>query len=141
MDFFSTEQLPSWLQDALRYVEENIVKLPRWRATRLLLVITAYYIFRPWILKLAGVSAGLGPQKDGDHEEEDAAMLQAPNAPTDAIDVSEILNSEHKEGDGKAARRRQIPLKELLEGTDKPPAEAEPDSDKEIEDFLRRVVK
>ena len=112
MDYSTVENVQTWLQDGQRYIEEHIIRLPRRRTMRTLLIVAAYFILRPWLLKLAGVSAGLNLEKPVQQDEDKSAATEA-----------------------------QQTLQEIMEGKDRPPAEKEADSDQEIENFLRKVIK
>lgn len=137
----SIETIQTWLQDALHYIEENIIRLPHWRTVRLLLIVAAYYILRPWLLKLAGVSAGFEPEKPAQHNgEKPASSEETREAVTGASrEEGEMGEKEEEEIDEKMLRRREDPLKEILEGKDRTGGDGE--SDREIEDFLRKVIK
>ena len=141
MDYSTIQRFQTWLQDAQRYTEENITRLPTRNTIRLLIVIGAYCLLRPWLLKLAGLKQELEYEKLLKKDENSPAATEAPSASNEAIDVSQGVDSEEEGSGEKSARRRQKPLQEILEGKDRPPAEAEADSDKEIEEFLRKVIK
>jgi len=140
MDYSTIEKLQTWLQDAQRYTEENILRLPHRRTIRLLLIIGAYYLLRPWLLKLAGLSSEFRFGKTGKNEESSSAATEALNASDRATDVSQDVDSEDGGNGDNSMRRRQQPLQEILEGRDRPPADAEADSDREIEGFLRKAI-
>lgn len=140
MDYSTIEKLQTWLQDAQRYTEENILRLPHRRTIRLLLIIGAYYLLRPWLLKLAGLSSEFRFGKTSKNEESSSAATEALNASDRATDVSQDVDSEDGGNGDNSMRRRQQPLQEILEGRDRPPADAEADSDREIEGFLRKAI-
>jgi len=140
MDYSTIEKLQTWLQDAQRYTEENILRLPHRRTIRLLLIIGAYYLLRPWLLKLAGLSSEFRFGKTSKNEEGSSAATEALNASDRATDVSQDVDSEDGGNGDNSMRRRQKPLQEILEGRDGPPADAEADSDVEIEGFLRKAI-
>ncbi len=140
MDYSTIEKLQTWLQDAQRYTEENILRLPHRRTIRLLLIIGAYYLLRPWLLKLAGLSSEFRFGKTSKNEESSSAATDALNASDRATDVSQDVDSEDGGNGDNSMRRRQKPLQEILEGRDRPRADAEADSDREIEGFLRKAI-
>ena len=140
MDYSTIEKLQTWLQDAQRYTEENILRLPHRRTIRLLLIIGAYYLLRPWLLKLAGLSSEFRFGKTSKNEESSSAATDALNASDRATDVSQDVDSEDGGNGDNSMRRRQQPLQEILEGRDRPRADAEADSDREIEGFLRKAI-
>ncbi len=140
MDYSTIEKLQTWLQDAQRYTEENILRLPHRRTMRLLLIIGAYYLLRPWLLKFAGLSSEFRFGKSSKNKEGRPAATEAHNALDGGTDVSQDVDSEDGGNGDDSMRRRQTPLREILEGKDRPPADAEADSDKEIEGFLRKAI-
>jgi len=140
MDYSTIEKLQTWLQNVQRYTEENILRLPHRRTIRLLLIISAYYLLRPWLLKLAGLSSEFNLGKNSKNKEDSPAATEALNASDGATDVSQDIDSDDGDNGDDSMRRRQKPLQEILEGKDRPPAEAEADSDKEIEGFLRKAI-
>jgi len=141
MDYSTIKKLQTWLQDAQRYTEDNILRLPHRRTIRLLLIISVYYLLRPWLLKLAGLSSGVYFGKKSKKEKDSPAATEAPNALDGATGVSQDSESEDGGNGDNSMRRRQKPLQEILEGKDRPPAEAEAESDKEVEGFLRKAIK
>lgn len=140
MDYSTIEKLETWLRDAQSYTEENILRLPHRRTVRLLLIIGAYYLLRPWLLKLAGLSSEFNFGKGSKNEEGSPAATEALNALDGATDVSQDVDSEDGGNGDDSMRRRQKPLEEILEGRDRAPADAEADSDREIEGFLRKAI-
>ena len=141
MEFPTLDNVQTTLQDIQRYIEQNILRLPTRRAMRLLIIISAYYLLRPWLVKLAGLNAGMESRKISPEDKDSPAATEAPAASKAAILVSEGMESEEEEDGEQMARRRQRPLQEILEGKSRPRAESEAESDKEIEEFLRKVVK
>ena len=139
MEFPILDNVQTTLQDIQRYIEQHILRLPTRRAMRLLIIISAYYLLRPWLLKLAGLNAGIESTKT--RPEDSPAATEALTTSKVATLVSEGIESEDEEDGEQVARRRQRPLQEILEGKNRPRAETEAESDKEIEEFLRRVVK
>lgn len=140
MDYATIEKLQTWLQDAQRYTEEHILRLPHRRTMRLLLIIGVYYLLRPWLLKFAGLSSEFRFGRGSKNEDNSPAPTEALNAIDGATDVSQDVDSEDGGNRDGSMRRRQKPLQEILEGRDRPPADAEADSDREIEGFLRKAI-
>ena len=141
MEFPTFDNVQTTLQDIQRYIEQNILRLPTRRAMRLLIIISAYYLLRPWLVKLAGLNAGMESTKIRPEDKDSPAATEAPTASKAAILVSEGIESEDEEDGEQMARRRQRPLQEILEGKNRPRAESEAESDKEFVEFLRKVVK
>ena len=108
---------------------------------RTLLIVAAYFILRPWLLKLAGVSAGLNLDKSTQEDEDKSAATEAPNASNGAATVLADSDSENEETQKHSIRKRQQTLQEIMEGKGRSPAEETADSDQEIEKFLRKVIK
>lgn len=143
MDYSTVENIKTWLQHTQVYVEENIIKLPRKSSIRLLLIIGAYCLFRPYLLKWGGIKQTTDYDKalEEDEAEDSSAATESQDASDTSVKTA-IANGDDKGATwGEKARQRQKrPVRELVEGREEasgPDAE----SDKEIEDFLRRTVK
>lgn len=140
MDYSTVEKVQTWLDDAHRYTEQNIVRLPSRNTLRLLIIIGVYCLIRPLLLKYAGVKQGQDYEKLFKEGRDSSAATEAQGASNDAVDLSKSSDSDPDDAAKTTARRRQQPLQEILEGKDRPSSEVEADSDKEIEDFLRKVI-
>lgn len=141
MDSSTLEKLQTWLRDAHSYTEENIVRLPSRNTIRLLVIIGVYCLLRPLLLKGAGLKQGQDYEKLLKEGREGSAATEAPSASDDTIDLSKTGNSDTDDDEERKTRRRHQPLQGILEGKDMPATGAEAGSDKEIEEFLRRVIK
>ena len=143
MDYSTIENIKTWLQDTTVYIEENVVRLPRKSSIRLLVIIGAYCLFRPYLLKWGGIKQTTNYDKA--LEEDEAEDSSAATESQDASDYSAKSTTANGDDQGatwgeKARQRQKRPVRELVEGREEvfgPDAE----SDKEIEEFLRRTVK
>lgn len=141
MDYSTLEKLQTWLRDAHSYTEENIVRLPSRNTIRLLVIIGVYCLIRPFLLKGAGVKQGQDYEKLLKEGNDSSAATETPSASEEAIDLSKTGDSDRDDKAERPTRMRHQPLQEILEGKDRPATGAEADSDKEIEEFLRKVIK
>lgn len=139
MDYSTIEKFQTWLHDAQRYTEENIVRLPSRNTIRLLVIIGAYCLLRPLLLKYAGVKQEQDFEKLLNEGRNSSAATQTSDASKEPVDVLEAGQSDTDDED--AAVRRRRPLQDIVEGKDRLPSDAEANSDQEIEQFLRKVIK
>ena len=143
MDYSAVENIKTWLLEMQIYIEENIIRLPRKSSIRLLVIIGVYCLLRPFLLKWGGIKQT--SDYDKALEKDEAEDGSAANESQDASDVSTTTPgaSSNKGGTtwGEKARQRQgRPIRELVEGSEEPSG-ADADSDKEIEEFLRKTIK
>ena len=142
MDYSTVENIKTWLLETQIYIEENIIRLPRKSSIRLLIIVGAYCLFRPFLLKWGGIKQTTDYDKA--LEEDEAEGDSAANESQDASSVSTKTPgaSDTKSGAtwGEKARQRQKrPIRELVEGNEETSG-ADADSDKEIEEFLRKTI-
>ena len=142
MDYSTVENIKTWLQETQIYVEENIIKLPRKSSIRLLIIVGAYCLFRPFLLKWGGVKQTSDYDKalEEDGAEDDSAAKES----QDVSDVSTKTPGADNDKAGatwgeKARQRQKRPIRELVEGNEEPSG-VDADSDKEIEEFLRKSL-
>ena len=142
MDYSTVENIKTWLQETQIYIEENIIRLPRKSSIRLLIVIGAYCLFRPFLLKWGGVKQTTDYDKalEDDEAEEDSAADESQQASSVSAKTPSARDNKSQATWGDKARQRQKrPVRELVEGNNElsgPDAE----SDKEIEEFLRKTI-
>ena len=141
MDHTTLEKLQTWLRDAHSYTEEHIIRLPSRNTIRLLVIIGVYCLLRPFLLKGAGIKQGQDYEKLLKEGRDSSAATETPGASDDTIDLSKTGDSDVDDNEERTTRRRHQPLQEILEGKDRPATGAEAESDKEIEEFLRKVIK
>lgn len=143
MDYSTVENIKIWLQDTQVYIEENVIRLPRKSSIRLLIIIGVYCLFRPYLLKWGGIKQTTDYDKmlEEDEDEDSSAATESQDA-SDNPTQPKVANGENKGATwGEKARQRQKrPVRELVEAREEVSG-PEADSDKEVEDFLRRTVK
>lgn len=142
MDYSTLENIKTWLLETQIYIEENIIRLPRESSVRLLIIVGAYCLFRPFLLKWGGIKQTTDYDKalEEDEVEDDSAA----NESQDASSVSTTTPSASDNRSGatwgeKARQRQKRPVRELVEGNGEASG-ADADSDKEIEAFLRKTI-
>jgi hypothetical protein len=122
-------------------LKQTLAGLDAQKLIRIVAIVGAYLLLRPYLIKLAGKS------QMGQHEkeEEEAAAAKAKLSPNDLRGKVQIPDdSDDEEGEpvvadwGKKARRRQRKvLKKMLDDhAKKLEEEQEDDEDKDIEEFL-----
>ena len=151
MDSSTTfENVKTWLLETLNYIEENIVRLPRKSSIRLLLIIGAYCLIRPYLLKGAGIKQtadyeqmALAEGKDEDEAQDSPAVTEANEASKSPAKTSGSNgrddDTSRATGNETARRRQQRPTQELTEEHEEQSG-ADAGSDKEIEEFLRKAI-
>ncbi|OLN82079.1 PGA2-like protein [Colletotrichum chlorophyti] len=112
---------------------------------RLVIIVGAYLLLRPYLLKLGGKSQMKQHEKPEDEWEGPAAKVQ-PNTLRGQVDIPEDSDSDEADAAaattstdwGKKARKRQRNvLKKMIEAEEKRLAELQEDEeDKDIEEFL-----
>lgn len=112
-------------------------------------IVCGYCLLRPYLVKLGGRFQASDHDRELDETDETVSPAAiSPNSLRGQIDVTNNSDSEDgTQGDtntswGKGARRRQRKMiKEIVEAEEKRRAEEEmADSDKEIEEFLRKTI-
>ena len=111
---------------------------------RLIIVIGAYSLLRPYLIKLGARFQAKDHEREIDPDEISSVAAISPNSLRGKVHVPEDTDSESEEEGrkktdwGKKARRRQRKvIKQLLEEDEKRKREEEEaESDKEIEEFL-----
>ena len=142
LDYSSLEQTWAVLLQKVEWVEEHVIKLPRENSIRLLIIIGVYCLIRPYILKLGGIKAQAEEEKalDEDETSDDMAATESQEASNVSAKTSNASGNDKDATWGEKARARQKrSVRDLVEGTDEPSG-VEADSDKEIEDFLRKTI-
>ena len=142
MDYSTVESIKTWLQETQIYIEENVIRLPRKSSIRLLIIVGAYCLFRPFLLKWAGIKQTSDYDKalEEDGAEDDSAASESQDASDISTKTPGASNNTSGATWGEKARQRQKrPIRELVEG-DKEPSGADAESDKEIEAFLRKTI-
>ena len=143
MDYSSIENIWIRLQETLNYIEENIIRLPRANSIRLLIIIGVYCLMRPYLLNWGGIKQTANENRGLEEDEvlDSAAASESQNASNVPGDTPEASGSDKGATWGEKARARQKrPIRELIEGSDEPSG-VDADSDKEIEEFLRKTIK
>ncbi len=114
---------------------------------RLIAIVGGYCLLRPYLIKLGGKHQAKDYNKAHDADEMGSPAAMSPKALRGQSDVPEDSDSEeHAAPDaglnwGKDARRNQRrTLKQILEAEERKGAVEEADSDKEIEEFLQKVI-
>ncbi|KAI9873815.1 MAG: hypothetical protein M1830_010581 [Pleopsidium flavum] len=138
MDNFHT-----WAGNFQRNVEQSVSKMTLNDYIRITILLGGYCLLRPYLLQLAGRFQAKDHDRELDPDEMSSAAAVSPNSLRGQVQVPED-SEEEEEGRattgtdwGRNARRRQRQMiRRILEAEDKLKAEAEPDSDKEIEEFL-----
>lgn len=143
MDFSSLETIWIRAQEALEYVEEHIIRLPRANSIRLLVIIGVYCLIRPYLLNWGGIKQKAEDEKalDEDEDEDSSAANEAQNASNTPSETLKSSSNDKGATWGEKARARQKrPIRELVEGSDEPSG-ADAGSDQEIEEFLRTTIR
>ena len=143
MDFSSLESIWLRTQEALEYVEEHIIRLPRANSIRLLVIIGVYCLIRPYLLKWGGIKQKVEDEKalDEDEAEDRSAANESQNVSNTPGETIKTSSNDKGATWGEKARARQRrPIQELVEGSDEPSG-ADAGSDQEIEDFLRKTIR
>jgi hypothetical protein len=133
-----------WLGQLQRNVVDTISQLTLEKYVRLVVIVCAYALLRPYILKLAGKHQTGEHEKEASKTEAAAAAASAaagrPKPLQDQVQVPED-SDDGEEGEatgadwGKKARRRQRQfVRNILEADEKRRREEE--EDKDIEEFL-----
>lgn len=142
MEYSTVANIRNWLLETQIYIEENIIRLPRKSSIRLLIIIGVYCLIRPYLLKWSGVKQTTDYEKaiDEDETEDSSAANESQDAPDASRGVSGTSGNEKEVTWGEKARQRQErPIQELVEGHEAA-SSGDAESDKEIEDFLRKVI-
>ena len=143
MDFSSLETVWGRTQEALEYIEEHIIRLPRANSIRLLVIIGVYCLMRPYLLKYGGIKQKAEDEKalDEDEAEVSSAATESQNASKTPGETLKTSSNDKGATWGEKARARQKrPIRELVEGSDEPYS-ADAGSDQEIEEFLRKTIR
>lgn len=144
---FTSSSFQAWVQDFRANAAQSSKNLTAKDYIRLLAIVGGYCLLRPYLVKLGGRFQA----SDHERELDDTEVLSAttsPNTLRGQIDVPDDSDSEEEVGGatgtnwGRNARRRQRKMiKSIVEAEEKLRAEQEEaDSDKEIEEFLRKVI-
>lgn len=126
----------------LNYVEEHIIRLPRANSVRLLVIIGVYCLIRPYLLSWGNIKQTAADEKalDEDEEEDSSAAAESQNASNPPGETSKSSGNDKGATWGEKARARQKrPTRDLIEGSEEP-AGVDEESDKEIEEFLRKTI-
>ncbi|MCJ1465462.1 hypothetical protein MMC07_004080 [Pseudocyphellaria aurata] len=144
---FTSSNFQAWVQDFRANAAQSSKHLSAKDYIRLLAIVGGYCLLRPYLVKLGGRFQA----SDHEREVDDTEVLStatSPNVLRGQADVPDDSESEEEVGGatgtdwGRNARRRQRrTIKSIMEAEEKLRAEQEEaDSDKEIEEFLRKVI-
>ncbi len=114
---------------------------------RLIAIVGGYCILRPYLIKLGGKHQAKDHDRALDTDETSSPAAISPNALRGQNDIAEDSDSDEDAAAGaglnwgKTTRRKQRrTLKQILEAEERRGAVEEADSDKEIEEFLQKVI-
>lgn len=139
------ENLHSWVNNFNSNVQGSFSKLSLHDWIRLVTVVGAYCLLRPYLIKLGARFQAQDHERQIDDDETSSGAAISPNTlrgqvqvPEDSDDDDEGVKGATGADWGKKARRRQRRvIRKILEAEEKLSAEqAEADSDKDIEEFL-----
>jgi Protein trafficking PGA2 len=133
-----------WADNFQRNVSEAFYNMTPEKYIRLIVIIGAYALLRPYLMKLGSKFQTKEHEKEVDPDEMAAAAAISPNSLRGQVQVPEDSDEDEAEGQvtgadwGKKARRRQRQMvRRVLEAEEKLRREQqEDDEDKDIEEFL-----
>ena len=141
-----THQIYTYADDIQRTLTDKASRLTIKQYIHLIIVVGAYALLRPYLVKLGGRFQAKDHERELDPDEMSSAAVVSPNSLRGQVQVPEDSDSEEESGAGtgvsktwgkKARRRQRKMIRELIEAEEKRKMEEEEaDSDKEIEEFL-----
>ncbi|KAA6406738.1 MAG: hypothetical protein FRX48_09461 [Lasallia pustulata] len=146
-------QLQTYAHNFQTNINTSVSNLTLRDYIRLIIILGAYCLLRPYLLQLAARFQAVDHDRDLDEDEMSSAAAINPNSLRGQVSVPDDSSDENEEGEegkgrengtgvewGKKARRRQRGLiRGILEAEEKlKREEEEADSDKEIEEFLMK---
>ena len=142
LDYSTVQDIWARLDETLNYIEEHVIRLPRANSIRLLVIIGVYCLIRPYLLKWGNVKQTAVDEKalDEDEDEDSSAATESQNASNTPGETSNSSGNDKGATWGEKARARQKrPVRELVEGSDEPGG-VDVESDKEVEECLRKTI-
>lgn len=147
MDDVIIDTLRGWGDNLQRNVSNTLSNMTLEKYIRMVVIVGAYALLRPYIMKLGGKFQTREHEKEVDEGELAAAAKLSPNSLRGKVQVAEDTDSEGEEEEapkvtgadwGKKARRRQRQMvRKLLEAEEELRREYEEDEeDKDIQEFL-----
>jgi Protein trafficking PGA2 len=134
------EALTAWLNQIQQNAIDVFSRMTLEKYIRLIVIVGAYALLRPYILKLAGKQQTKEHEKGIDVKDMPSPAVGLPRSLRDQVQVPEDSDDEEATGAdwGKKARRRQRQVvRKILEADEKLRKEKEgDDEDKDIEEFL-----
>ncbi|MCJ1241122.1 hypothetical protein MMC14_009126 [Varicellaria rhodocarpa] len=143
-----TDRLLSYANDWQRNLSHTFSRLTLQQYLRLLIMVCAYMLLRPYLVKLGGKFQAKDHERELDPDEMRSSAAISPNSLRGQVEVPEDSDSEGENEPrmgtgtsvswGKKARKRQrYMIRKLVEAEEKRRAEEEEaDSDQEIQEFL-----
>ena len=138
------DHLIATVQTRIQNIPSTFSRLSVYDYIRLVIIVGAYALLRPYLLKLAARAQQRGHERELDPDEVAASTKMSANSLRGNVHVPEDTDSESEDDSkkatdwGKKARRRQRKvIRNLLEDEEKRRKEEDDvESDKEIEEFL-----
>lgn len=133
-----------WAENFQRYLSEAFYNMTPEKYIRLIAIVGAYALLRPYIIRLSARFQTKEHEKEVASNEMTAASAVSPNSTRGRVDMPEDTDEDEAEWQvsgadwGKKARRRQREMvRRVLEAEEKLRREQqEDDEDKDIEEFL-----
>jgi hypothetical protein len=141
---YIVDQIQTFARNFLKNVIDTFGSLTIEKYIRLVVIVGAYMLLRPYVMKLGAKVQGREHEKEVDTEELEKAPALTANGIRGQVEIPDDSDDEEGEGEatgadwGKKARRRQRQLvKKLLEAEEQRRRELqEDDEDKDIQEFL-----
>lgn len=145
---FTSSNFQAWVQDFRDHAAQSSRNLTPKDYIRLLVIVGGYCLLRPYLIKLGGRFQAADHERELDGTEISSSAAVSPDSLRGHVDIPDDSESEEEIGGatgtnwgGNARRRQRKLIKSIVDAEEQLRAEEEEaDSDKEIEEFLRKVV-